>query len=97
MSRGIKNLAGETGVHIVMLVQLNRAVETRTDKRPTMADIRDCGAIEQDASGIIMISRNDEESPDKACLSVVKSRNGTTGDVNVKWIGRYFTFGEECS
>ena len=97
VSRGVKNLAGETGVHIVMLVQLNRAVETRTDKRPTMADIRDCGAIEQDASGIIMISRNDEESPDKACLSVVKSRNGTTGDVNVKWIGRYFTFGEECT
>ena len=96
VSRGIKILAGEVGIHIVVLVQLNRAVDTRTDKRPAMSDIRDSGAIEQDASGIIMISRDDEENPGKACLSVVKSRNGTTGDVMVEWIGRYFTFGREC-
>lgn len=96
VSRGIKILAGEMRIHIVVLVQLNRAVETRSDKRPTMADIRDSGAIEQDASGIIMISRDDEENPGKACLSVVKSRNGTTGHVEVHWIGRFFTFGEEC-
>lgn len=97
LTRGLKRLAGETGIHFVVACQLNRNIEARTDKRPLMSDIRDSGSIEQDADIIIGLSRDDEGSPDKATISVLKSRRGTTGHVNCQWIGKHYTFGEECS
>jgi len=101
VSRMFKLLAGELEFAFMVLVQLNREVTNRTDKKPTMADIRESGAFEQDADVILLLHRPEyydaSEEPGVAHIIVAKARNGRTGFVRVEWDGRSVSFGREVS
>ena len=77
--------------------QLNRAVDSRTDKRPILSDLRESGAIEQDADLIVFLFREEEYNPDTprrgiADIKIAKQRNGPTGEFLLTFIGRYTKF-----
>jgi replicative DNA helicase len=96
ISRRLKTLARELKVPVIALSQLNRAVEHREDRRPRMADLRESGAIEQDADMVLLLHRPEyydpNDQPGIAELIIAKNRNGATGNVNLTFVRKLTRF-----
>ena len=99
ISRALKIMAKELNVPVICLSQLSRANESRTDKRPMLSDLRESGAIEQDADEVLFIYRDDYYHPDTpeknvAEIIVAKNRHGETGTVKLQWLPQFTTFAD---
>lgn len=99
LTRTLKIAAKELNVPIILLSQLSRAVEVREDHRPVLSDLRESGSIEQDADIVLFLYNpekyNDvvtEDEPGTVYLLIAKHRNGSTGEVKLKWVGEYTTY-----
>ncbi len=99
ISRALKIMAKELNVPVICLIQLSRAVEGRQDKRPILSDLRESGAIEQDADSVMFLYRdeyyneNTEEKGIAECI-VAKNRHGETGTIKLQWLPQYQTFAD---
>ena len=99
MSRMLKIMAKELDVPVICLSQLSRANEKREDKRPMLSDLRESGAIEQDADSVMFLYRdeyyneNTEEKGVAECI-VAKNRHGETGTVKLQWLPQFTTFAD---
>ena len=95
MTRAMKLLARELDVPIILLAQLNRGPETRTDHRPIIADLRESGSIEQDADMVVLLYREqvyDPTADNTAEAIIAKHRHGPIGTVELAWQGEYTRF-----
>lgn len=97
ISRSLKILAKEINVPVITLSQLSRAPEARSDHKPILSDLRESGAIEQDADIVMFLYRDDYYNPDTekkniAEVIIAKHRNGSTGSVELAWLGQYTKF-----
>ena len=99
ISRSLKIMAKELNVPVICLSQLSRAAESRTDKRPMLSDLRESGAIEQDADEVVFIYRDgyyneNTEEANVAEIIVAKNRHGETGTVKLQWLPQYTAFSD---
>ena len=100
VSRALKNLAKELKIPIIALSQLSRAVDSRPDHKPVLSDLRESGAIEQDADVVMFIYRDEYYNPETttkpqtAEIIIAKQRSGETGSVDLRWIGKYTKFAD---
>jgi replicative DNA helicase len=97
ITRGLKALAKELSIPVVLICQLNRECERRDNKRPMLSDLRDSGALEQDADLVLFFyndSKYNEDSPDKGIIEceIAKQRNGPTSRIKLAWIESYTRF-----
>ena len=99
ISRALKIMAKDLNVPVICLSQLSRAVESRPDKRPVMSDLRESGAIEQDADEVLFLYRDEYYNPnteDKGIAECIvsKNRHGETGTVKLQWVPQYQIFSD---
>lgn len=97
ISRALKGLARELNIPVVALSQLSRAVEQRKPPKPMLSDLRESGAIEQDADLVCFLYRDEYYNPEtdkrgQAEIIIAKQRNGSVGTVNLSWLGQYTKF-----
>jgi len=92
ISQGLKNIARELRIPILALSQLSRAVESRGEKTPQLSDLRESGAIEQDADVVMFLYRKDDEKREAVSIKIAKHRNGPIGDIDLYFRGERIKF-----
>ena len=92
ISQGLKNIARELKIPVLSLSQLSRAVESRGEKTPQLSDLRESGAIEQDADVVMFLYRKDDDIRESMSIKIAKHRNGMVGDIDLYFRGDRLKF-----